>query len=138
MVAHEISDAHGSEAITDGIRVRVRPAYAAEHSNPAERQWVFTYHVRITNEGESAATLVARHWVIVDADGRTREVAGEGVIGEQPRLEPGDAHEYSSFCPLDTPWGSMEGSYLMRRDDQSPFRASIARFLLVSASDPRN
>lgn len=137
MVARESTQAHASDATTEGIHVSVRPRYVPEHSEPDARRWVFTYHVRIANLGSSPATLLARHWLIVDADGRTREVAGEGVIGEQPRLEPGDTYEYASFCPLETPWGSMEGAYLMRRDDGAPFKATIARFLLVSAPDPQ-
>ncbi|MGD9691502.1 MAG: Co2+/Mg2+ efflux protein ApaG [Phycisphaerales bacterium] len=132
------SDAnHGSDAVTQGIRVRVRPRFAPDHSDPSARRWVFTYHVRISNEGTEAATLLARHWRIVDAEGRTREVSGEGVIGLQPRLEPGQSHSYSSFCPLETAWGSMEGSYLMERDDGTRFRASVARFLLVSPPESR-
>lgn len=132
MVAGSARQSWGSEAVTEGIRVRVRPAYAAAHSDPGARRWVFAYRVRVSNEGTSAATLVGRRWRIVDAEGREREVEGEGVIGEQPRIEPGASHVYSSYCPLETSWGSMEGWYVMRRDDGTFFRAAIARFLLVS------
>ncbi len=120
-----------SSAVTDGIRVTVTSAYRAERSQPAQRRWLFTYTVRIGNEGEVPAQLVARHWIITDANGAREEVAGEGVIGQQPRLAPGEAFEYTSFCVLETPHGSMRGTYRMLRGDGSAFDARIAPFALV-------
>jgi ApaG protein len=84
----------------------------------------------ISNEGDQPARLLRRHWLIIDADGHREEVRGPGVVGETPRLEPGKAFKYQSFCPLKTRWGTMEGSYTMQRDDGSTFEASIARFYL--------
>jgi ApaG protein len=117
--------------MTDGIRVTVKSAYRPERSQPAQRRWLFTYTVRIGNEGDAPAQLVARHWVITDANGAREEVAGEGVVGQQPRLAPGEAFEYTSFCVLETPHGSMRGSYRMIRGDGSTFDARIAPFALV-------
>jgi ApaG protein len=98
-------------AITDGVRVTVRPRFSAQHSEPAEPRFVFIYRIRIENVGDRTAQLLRRQWHIHDdAEGDT-EVEGEGVIGEQPVLAPGDVHEYESFCVLRGPSGSMEGSY---------------------------
>jgi ApaG protein len=119
-----------SSAVTDGIRVTVTSAYRPERSQPAQRRWLFTYTVRIGNEGDSPAQLVARHWVITDAGGGLEEVTGEGVVGKQPRLGPGEAFEYTSFCVLETPHGSMRGSYRMVRGDGSAFEARIPPFAL--------
>lgn len=135
MVASGSSTSYGSDTLTEGIRVRVRPRFEHEHSDASARRWVFTYEIRISNEGETAATLLTRYWRIIDAEGREREVEGEGVIGQQPRIEPGGAHTYSSYCPLETAWGSMEGWYEMQRDDGTRFRANIGRFLLVAPSE---
>ena len=107
----------GSEATTQGIRVEVSPSYMPEHSRPTEREFVFAYRIRITNLGDEAAHLVSRRWLIVDANGTSHVVEGPGVVGQQPRLEPGQSFDYSSYCPLKTPWGTMEGSFQMRRDD---------------------
>lgn len=120
-----------SSALTDGIRVNVRSAFRAERSDPEKGRWLFSYTVKIANEGELPAQLVARHWIITDATGSKEEVVGEGVIGHQPRLEPGQQFEYTSFCVLGTPHGSMRGSYRMQRDDGSTFEARIAPFPLL-------
>ena len=106
----------------------VRSAFRAERSDPVKARWLFSYTVRIANEGDLPAQLVARHWIITDANGEREEVAGEGVVGHQPRLEPGQQFEYTSFCLLGTPHGSMRGSYRMLRDDGSTFEARIAPF----------
>ena len=123
-----------SIAITDGIRVQVESAYMPDRSEPRARRWLFAYTVTIRNEGASPAQLRARHWVIDDADGRSEHVIGEGVVGQQPRLEPGEAFQYSSYCVLKTPHGSMRGTYEMVRDDGATFEADIAPFPLVVAS----
>lgn len=121
-----------SEAVTQGFRVRVAAQYSPEHSSPEEGRWLFVYHVTISNEGEAAARLISRHWIITDAEGRVKEVQGAGVVGEQPFLRPGDVFEYSSFCPLPTPVGSMYGSYRMRREDGGFFDIDIAPFTLAA------
>lgn len=120
-----------SSAVTDGIRVTVRSAYRADRSEPTRGRWLFTYTVRIANEGESSAQLVSRHWVITDANGTREEVVGDGVVGQQPRLAPGEQFEYTSFCILRTPHGSMRGSYRMARSDGTSFEALVAPFALV-------
>lgn len=122
----------GSEALTSGVRVAVSPLYLPRESNPREGRWVFAYAIRIANEGDEPARLLLRRWWIVDADGQGREVAGEGVVGLQPLIAPGEHHEYTSFCPLPTPWGTMEGAYTMERPDGTRFEATIARFYLVA------
>ncbi len=120
-----------SNAVTDGIRVSVKSAFRPDRSEPAQGRWLFTYTVKIANESDVPAQLVARHWIIVDANGAREEVEGEGVVGHQPRLAPGEEFEYTSFCVLKTPHGSMRGSYRMVRGDGSTFDARIAPFALV-------
>jgi ApaG protein len=117
--------------LTDGIRVSVRSAFRPERSDPEKGRWLFSYTVRIANEGEAPAKLVARHWIITDANGAKEEVVGDGVVGQQPRLEPGQHFEYTSFCVLQTPHGSMRGSYRMLRDGGATFEARIAPFPLL-------
>ena len=117
-----------SEAVTDGLRVEVDARYSPENSQPAANQWFFVYSVRISNEGGETCQLMSRHWIIRDATGRIEEVEGDGVVGEQPVLEPGDSFEYTSGCPLPTPFGSMEGTYQMVTERGSHFDAEIARF----------
>ncbi len=118
-----------SEALTEGVRVTVEARYSAEHSLPGSR-WFFLYTITIANEGSQAVQLVSRHWQIRDATGRVQEVKGAGVVGEQPVIEPGGSYEYTSGCPLPTPFGSMEGSYQMTRRGGDPFDARIERFEL--------
>lgn len=119
-----------SSASAHGIRVDVTSTYVAERSAPARGEYFFAYRIRIANEGEEPARLVSRHWIITDGNGRVEEVRGAGVVGQQPRLEPGQAHEYTSFCPLKTPIGAMRGTYQMVRDDGATFDAEIAEFSL--------
>jgi len=117
-----------SEALTQGVRVEVQARHSPEHSQPG--QWFFLYTIRISNEGDDTCQLLSRHWVIRNATGRVEEVKGPGVVGEQPVLEPGESFEYTSGCPLDTPFGSMEGTYQMVTEDGASFEAEIARFEL--------
>jgi ApaG protein len=118
-----------STAVTEGIRVTVRSEFRPDRAEPG--RFLFTYTVQVRNEGEAAAQLVSRHWIITDAQGEVQEVVGEGVVGKQPHLEPGEEFEYSSYCVLPTPHGSMHGSYRMVRADGSSFDATIAPFALV-------
>ncbi len=120
-----------SSALTDGIRVEVRSDFRPERSEPRQRRWLFSYTVTIRNEGPAPAQLVSRRWIITDGAGRREEVEGEGVVGRQPRLEPGQAFEYTSFCVLPTSHGSMRGSYRMVREGGDSFDAEIAPFSLV-------
>lgn len=120
-----------SEATTRGVRVEVDSRYVPERSRPEEGKWFFAYRVRISNSGDARVKLVSRHWIIEDAHGREEEVRGPGVVGEQPVLEPGTSFEYTSFCPLETPFGSMRGTYQMVGPDGKTFDAEIAPFALA-------
>ncbi|MCU0225099.1 MAG: Co2+/Mg2+ efflux protein ApaG [Acidobacteria bacterium] len=119
-----------SIATTDGIKVEVTSRYVPERSAPPEDLYFFAYKVKVSNDGREAARLVNRHWIITDAQGEVEQVHGPGVVGEQPRLEPGESFEYTSACPLSTPRGSMRGTYEMWRDDGRRFQAEIAPFAL--------
>lgn len=125
-----------SDTNTQGIRIRVAAQFLPEQSDPDERQYVFVYRVIIHNDSTSAAKLLSRHWVILDAHNERREVRGPGVVGKQPRLEPGESFEYLSGCPLPTEWGTMEGSFQFQADDGSTFDAAIGRFFLAQTSAP--
>jgi ApaG protein len=118
------------EAETRGVIVRVRPSYLAGQSDPEGGRWVWAYHVEIENTGAVPVQLVARRWTIVDGQGRTEEVRGAGVVGEQPTIQPGERYSYASGCPLGTPSGSMSGGYFMVGDDGHTFEATIPAFSL--------
>jgi len=120
-----------STAVTEGIRVEVRSDYRPERSEPQRQRWLFSYTVTISNQGQAPAQLVSRHWIIVDGNGRREDVQGDGVVGHQPRLEPGQSFEYTSYCVLQTSHGSMRGTYQMVRDGGGRFDAEIAPFALV-------
>ena len=113
------------------IRVDVETSYLAEQSNPGDRRYVFAYTITIRNEGTVPARLVTRHWIITDSNGKVQEVRGEGVVGEQPYLKPGQGFRYSSGAVLETPVGAMQGSYQMVADDGEQFDAPIAAFRLA-------
>ena len=119
-----------SEAVTHGVRVHVESKYAASQSQPSQNKWFFLYTVTISNEGTEPVQLLTRHWTITDGTGRVEEVRGPGVVGKQPRLEPGESFEYTSGCPLGTPFGVMEGSYQMVSESGHRFDATIAPFTL--------
>jgi ApaG protein len=129
--ATAIAAKHGSDTVTDGIRVIVRPDFMAAQSSLADKRFLFSYSVTIRNEGAVRVRLATRHWRIVDADGEERIVEGPGVIGQHPELAPGDSFEYSSFCPMLTPWGTMEGRFTFEREGMR-FDAQVGRFYLVS------
>jgi len=120
-------------AHTDYVTVTVRPVYLDARSDMINSRFVFGYYVRIENEGLHEVQLLRRHWRISDANGHVYEVEGEGVVGLQPVINAGSAHEYSSYCVLETFQGSMEGTYLMERADGARFRAVIPRFSLKAA-----
>jgi len=117
-----------SSATTDGIVVNVTSTYVPEQSNPRARRYVFAYTIRIENQGKSPAQLRSRHWIITDAYGKVEEVRGPGVVGQQPDLAPGQHFEYTSGCVLETPRGTMRGTYQMQRPDGTMFDATIAAF----------
>ena len=120
---------HSSEAVSNGIRVTVTSQFS--HAEPRHQRWYFTYTVRIANEGTETVTLVSRHWIITDGSNKVQEVKGPGVVGQQPTLAPGQAHEYTSGCRLSTPFGSMRGTYQMKTRDGAKFDAEIAEFALT-------
>ena len=124
-----------SSATTNGIRVEAQAFFIPEKSDPEEREFLFGYNITLENTGDSAAQLLSRHWIIIDAVGRREEVKDAGVVGQTPRLEPGQVFRYQSYCPLRTPWGTMEGSYTFRRDNGQMFDAKIGRFYLVAAQE---
>jgi ApaG protein len=120
-----------SDTTTRGIRVQVASFYDAERSAPQESYYFFAYQVRISNVGTERAQLISREWIITDANGEVQNVQGPGVVGEQPVLAPGEFFEYTSFCPLTTPVGTMQGSYRMMVDNGESFDATIAPFSLA-------
>lgn len=120
-----------SQALTNGILVTVRSEYLPERSSPGARRYAFAYTVQITNQGDETAQLRSRHWVITDADGDQQEVRGEGVVGAQPVLAPGESFEYTSWCVIATSSGSMRGSYQMVTTEGEEFDAEIAPFRLA-------
>ena len=117
-------------ATTEEITISVRPVHIDSQSDPMVQKFVFAYFVRIENRGTQNVQLLRRHWFINHAGGRVEEVEGEGVVGKQPMIPPGGAHEYNSFCILETFEGSMEGTYLMQRANGEYFRVTIPRFTL--------
>jgi ApaG protein len=121
-----------SEAVTQGIRVKVEAQWLAEHSSAQERRWAFSYTVTITNEGEHAATLLDRHWRITDGRGEVEHVRGPGVVGYQPALSEGQSFTYTSGAILRTASGMMEGEYTMQRPSGEKFEALIPAFALAT------
>jgi ApaG protein len=111
--------------------VEVETSYVEEQSDPRDKRFVFSYTITIRNEGQVPARLLTRHWIITDANGKVQEVRGDGVVGEQPYLKPGQGFRYSSGAVIETPVGSMQGSYHMVADDGRRFEAPIAPFRLA-------
>jgi ApaG protein len=120
------------EAVTHGIRVRVRPQYLEEESAPVEGRYVWAYTIDIINEGNDTVQLKTRHWRITDAAGRTEEVRGPGVVGQTPVLQPGESFRYTSGCPLTTPSGIMVGSYQMTTEEGRRIDVAVPAFSLDS------
>ena len=125
------------------IRVEVETTFVPGQSDPDADRYVFAYTITIHNEGSVAARLMTRHWIITDSNGQTQEVEGEGVVGEQPYLRPGEGFQYTSGTMIETPVGTMRGTYHMLSDDGTHFEAPIAPFTLAaprvlhSLNDPR-
>jgi len=117
-------------AVTEGIRVTVEATYLDEHSDPDDNNYAFSYTVTIANEGDARVQLRRRHWIITDGNGKVEEVEGPGVVGEQPVLDPGDSHRYTSGAVIATPVGTMEGTYEMHSAGGRVFLARIPRFPL--------
>ncbi len=120
------------EKITKNVSVRVKPSYLEEQSSPEDNHFVWAYHVRIENQGDETLTLHSRYWKIMDDRGSTQIVEGDGVVGEQPILNPGDVFEYTSGTPLTTASGIMVGSYFMKNVDGTDLQVEIPAFSLDS------
>lgn len=137
--------AHASDTISrdSGIAIRVvaQPYPMPEQSSPVEGRYIFGYRVQIQNTGDTTVQLMTRHWVIGDSDGHTHDVQGEGVVGRQPRLHPGEGFTYESFVPIETPWGTMEGWLYFEiaegADTGAPFTTRVDRFFLVADEHDR-
>ena len=121
---------HTSEAVTQGVRVHVTARYAPSRSDPLRNLWFFLYTIEITNERSDTVQLISRHWIITDADDGLEEVRGLGVVGQQPTLEPGESFEYTSGCPLKTPFGTMHGTYNMVTAEGDQLEVEVAPFTL--------
>ncbi len=119
-------------ATTNGVTVRVSVSFLPEQSEPERGRWFWAYHIRIENDAAQAVQLLTRHWIITDGRGARHTVEGEGVVGEQPMIQPGDSFDYVSGCPLATPSGAMQGSYRMVGRDGTRFDVEIPRFVLLA------
>ncbi len=122
---------------TQGVTVRVQPHYSEDDSDPADNHGLWHYHIRIENAGKQTVQLIDRHWIITDARGKREEIRGEGVVGVQPILEPGQSYDYVSACPLETASGTMQGSFGMVLADGRRFAAAIPAFDLLSPASRR-
>lgn len=120
-----------SDTLTRGVRIVVQPRYVPDQSDPQNLSYLFAYHVTIRNEGTETVKLVSRHWIITNGEGKVDEVKGPGVVGQQPSLKPGEQFQYTSGCPLNTPVGTMHGSFQMVADSGEAFDAQIDPFRLA-------
>ena len=115
------------------IKITVESQYIPDRSNPIKYYFFFSYHVTIVNNGSLSTQLLSRYWHITDGNGNTEEVHGPGVVGQQPKLRPGETFEYTSFCPLPTPIGTMEGSFQMVDENKNEYDAIIKPFMLTAS-----
>lgn len=120
-----------SVCVTQGIRISVRTRFLVDQSEPEQNKFLYAYEVTIVNEGSEPAQLLTRHWVVKDGDNNVQEVRGEGVVGKTPYLARGQSFTYTSYCQLQSEWGSMRGSYGMVRPSGESFQAEIAPFALL-------
>ncbi len=121
--------------MTRGLRVEAAAQYLPSESDPERGRFIFIYRIRITNEGHRNVQLKSRAWLIIDAKSKREEVRGEGVVGKQPRIAPGETFEYTSYCPLRTDWGTMEGHFDFAFEDGEEFLAEVGRFYMVIAAE---
>jgi ApaG protein len=119
------------QAVTKNIKIEVEPSFVQDQSDPQQAYYFFSYRVRITNESQGTVQLISRHWIITDGFGQVEEVVGPGVIGQQPTLKPSESFEYTSFCPLATPTGSMQGKYVMVDPKGAEIEVEIPLFILA-------
>ncbi len=121
---------------TGDCTVRVAVSYLADQSLPSQGRWFWAYHIRIENHGRETVQLLSRRWSIVDGRGAVSEVEGEGVVGDQPVIEPGQSYDYVSGCPLGTPTGAMQGAYVMADSEGEHFVIAVPRFPLTASMAP--
>ncbi|RME91899.1 MAG: Co2+/Mg2+ efflux protein ApaG [Candidatus Hydrogenedentota bacterium] len=131
-------DKTSSIAITDGVKVIARPIYIPERSDASRSYYYFSYEISIENMREDPIRLLSRHWIIIDSDGVRSEVKGPGVVGETPLIRPGETYTYTSYCPLTTDFGTMEGTYQMIDGKGNPFTVKIGRFYLATNAEESN
>lgn len=124
-----------ASATSHGVVVRVAPNFLPEQSSADQDRWFWSYHIRIENHGDEPVQLLTRHWRITDGRGMVNHVDGEGVVGEQPTLRPGQSHDYVSGCPLATPHGSMEGFYTFTDEGGEPWEVRIPYFPLAAPAE---
>ena len=122
-------------ATTECITISAQPLYLDGQSDSVAHKFVFAYFIRIQNDSDETVQLLRRHWYIHDGKGSTKEIEGEGVVGKQPVIHPGEGHEYNSYCVLETFEGYMEGTYLMQRENGDTFSVVIPRFTLRAAAN---
>ena len=120
-----------SQAITEDIQVNVDTHFLPERSDPSQGLWLYVYHVTITNQSANEVQLMSRHWIITNGNGIVQNVQGAGVVGQQPRMRPGEGFQYVSACPLDTAVGTMHGTYQMITDGGEEFDAEVPMFVLA-------
>lgn len=124
-----------SNTVSEGIRIQAAAQFLPAESDPDRGRFIFVYRIRVTNQSDRTAQLMGRHWVIIDGNGRREDVRGEGVVGKQPILSPGETFEYTSYCPLRTEWGTMEGSFSFLDELGEPFEAKVGRFYLAMSAE---
>ncbi len=124
-----------SNTVSEGIRIQAAAQFLPAESDPDRGRFIFVYRIRVTNQSDRTAQLMGRHWVIIDGNGRREDVRGEGVVGKQPILSPGETFEYTSYCPLRTEWGTMEGSFSFLDELGEPFEATVGRFYLAMSAE---
>lgn len=125
-----------SEIVSSGIRIHAAAQFLPQESDPQQNRFVYAYRITMTNQGKATVRLLSRHWIILDSENRREEVRGPGVVGEYPKLAPGESYSYMSYCPLSTAWGTMEGFYTFERDSGERVQARIGRFFLVQSAPP--
>ena len=127
-----------SKTDTHGVEIEAAAQFLKGRSFPDQRRWLYAYLIKMTNNGEGTVRLLRRHWVITDATGETREVRGDGVVGEHPQLASGDSFEYRSMCDLSTAWGTMEGTFTYEDEAGDELDVAVGRFFLVESAENAN
>jgi len=124
-----------SNALSEGVRTQAAAQFMPLESDPDRGRYIFIYRITITNESDRTVQLLSRRWQIIDGNGRREVVQGDGVVGKQPILSPGETFEYTSYCPMRTEWGTMEGAFTFMDSEQSGFDAQVGRFYMAISSD---